>query len=79
MLRRLCSYPDSSRVNVIIGRLAIFRSEYLFFFDKKENRDWHKKQIYGIILIGATILREAGQGRNPAALSECELCALFIV
>ena len=36
-----------------------------------------QKQIYGIILIGATILREAGQGRNPAALSECELCALF--
>lgn len=26
---------------------------------------------------GATVLREAGQGRNPAALSECELCALF--
>jgi len=25
----------------------------------------------------ATVLREAGQGRNPAALSECELCALF--
>ena len=38
-----------------------------------------QKQIYGIILIGATILREAGQGRNPAALSECELCALFIL
>lgn len=27
---------------------------------------------------GATVLREAGQGRNPAALSECELCALFL-
>lgn len=26
---------------------------------------------------GATVLREVGQGRNPAALSECELCALF--
>lgn len=26
---------------------------------------------------GATVLREVGQGRNPAALSECGLCALF--
>ena len=33
--------------------------------------------IYGIIFFGATSVREAGQGRNPAALSECELCALF--
>ena len=37
-----------------------------------------QKQIYGIILIGATILREAGQGRNPAALSEVN-CVLFSI
>ena len=35
-----------------------------------------KLKRYGIILSGATILREAGQGRNPAALSDLD-CVLF--
>ena len=34
--------------------------------------------IYGIIFFGATVLREAGQGRNPAALSEVN-CVLFSI
>ena len=34
--------------------------------------------IYGIIFIGATSVREAGQGRNPAALSEVN-CVLFSI
>ena len=32
--------------------------------------------IYGIISFGATSVREAGQGRNPAALSDFR-CVLF--
>ena len=32
--------------------------------------------IYGIIFFGATSVREAGQGRNPAALSDFR-CVLF--
>lgn len=32
---------------------------------------------YGIIIDGATFAREAGQGRNPAALSDDQVCALF--
>ena len=34
--------------------------------------------IYGIISFGATSVREAGQGRNPAALSEVN-CVLFSI
>ncbi len=28
---------------------------------------------------GATLVREVGQGRNPAALSDCQVCALFLL
>ncbi len=35
-----------------------------------------QSEIYGIMINGATLVREAGQGRNPAALSEVE-CVLF--
>ncbi len=36
-----------------------------------------QSEIYGIILGGATSVREAGQGRNPAALSDVG-CVLFL-
>ncbi len=36
-----------------------------------------QSEIYGIMISGATLVREAGQGRNPAALSEVE-CVLFL-
>ncbi len=35
-----------------------------------------QSEIYGIITSGATSVREAGQGRNPAALSDVG-CVLF--
>ena len=34
---------------------------------KNKNRTFAKSTNYDIIPIGATVLREAGQGRNPAA------------
>ncbi|ESS18792.1 hypothetical protein PHG01_00290 [Streptococcus mutans PKUSS-HG01] len=34
--------------------------------------------LYAIIDIGATALREAGQGRNPAALSDVS-CVLYFL
>ena len=54
-------------------------SDYAGFFriDGKNNFSLKTEEKCGIIDNGATVLREAGQGRNPAALSECELCALF--
>lgn len=33
---------------------------------------------YGTIINGATLVREVGQGRNPAALSDIE-CVLFFI
>ena len=43
---------------------------------KNKNRTFANRTNYDIIPIGATVLREAGQGRNPAALSEVN-CVLF--
>ena len=45
---------------------------------KNKNRTFAKSTNYDIIPIGATVLREAGQGRNPAALSEVN-CVLFSI
>ena len=45
---------------------------------KNKNRTFANRTNYDIIPIGATVLREAGQGRNPAALSEVN-CVLFSI
>ena len=37
-----------------------------------------KSKVCVILINGATVLREAGQGRNPAALSEVS-CVLFSI
>ena len=45
---------------------------------KNKNQSFANRLNYDIIPIGATVLREAGQGRNPAALSEVN-CVLFSI
>ena len=48
------------------------------YFGEKWVSIFPARKIYDIIVNGATFVREAGQGRNPAALSEVG-CVLFFV
>ena len=47
-------------------------------FGKRKGLQLAVFSIYAIISFGATALREAGQGRNPAALSDVS-CVLFFL
>ncbi len=47
-------------------------------FGKRKGLQLAVFSIYAIISSGATALREAGQGRNPAALSDVS-CVLFFI